>query len=162
MSKFLHVTGSILENLVRTRYRVNIVPTKLIQIKLSMAKNQNPFIWITSFNPFCPGGDQIDPHLFWADITGKLPGQSGWNFLTFPIYPLTKDLNKEIFYFFYGGTPTFAPERGGSPKNEPPWLPMTSLFYCRIFFYCKNGDVRKTRRNLHRLRRVKLGQIRSN
>ena len=29
------------------------------------------------------------------------------------------------------------------PKNDPPWLPITPIFQCRILFYYKNGGVCK-------------------
>ena len=47
---------------------------------------------------------------------------------------------------FWGAPPLLAPQSAASPKMTTPALPMTPLFYCRILFYSKNGDVcKKTR-----------------
>ena len=54
--------------------------------------------------------------------------------------------NWNVFDFSYNGFmvyPHFGPSKCGVSKNETPALPMTLLFYCRILFYFKNGDVCK-------------------
>ena len=79
------------------------------------------------------GGGQIDPHFFLAFITAKRLGQSGWNFLTFPAYPLTKDLTKKI-WIFLGGVPPFGPSEGEAAKNDPQSLPMTQFFFMQNLF----------------------------
>ena len=55
--------------------------------------------------------------------------------------------------FFWGGTPISAPQITVSPKMSTPEPPMTPLFYCRILFYSKNGDVCK---KLERQCRIRL------
>ena len=62
--------------------------------------------------------------------------------LTFPILTLRRFLTKN-FEIFWGGTPISAPQITVSQKMSTPELPMTPLFYCRILFYSKNGDVCK-------------------
>ena len=79
------------------------------------------------------GGGQIDPHFFCAFLTAKRPGKSGWNFLTFPIYPLTKDLTKKI-WIFLGGTPPLAPQRGGPTKKWPPVTAYDPIFSMQNLF----------------------------
>ena len=79
-------------------------------------------------------GGQIDPHFFWAFITAKRPGQSGWYFFTFPVYPLTKDLTKKID-FFMGGTPPLAPQRGRPTKKRPPITAYDPIFFNAESFY---------------------------
>ena len=87
-----------------------------------------------SLNPFCSGGGgQIDPHFFWAFITAKRPGQSGWNFLTFPVYLLTNDLTKKN-WFFEGGTPPLAPQMGRPTKKWPPIITYDPIFLMQNLF----------------------------
>ena len=50
------------------------------------------------------------------------------------------------------GTPDLPPRSAVSPKMTTPALPMTPLFYCRIFFYLKNVDVCKKKLELNMLR----------
>ena len=58
-----------------------------------------------------------------------------WQFIS--IYLLTK--YKKKWFFLVGGTPLLAPKKVKPPKNDPPWLPITPIFYCRILFSYKNG-----------------------
>ena len=86
-------------------------PSRTVFRKWNITKVNMSLLKIKIFNPIC----QIDPHFFCAFFTAKRPGKSGWNFLTFPIYPLTKDLTKKIWIFL----------EGAQPRNDPPSLPMT-------------------------------------
>ena len=37
----------------------------------------------------------------------------------------------------------FGPLKTEAPQNDPPWLPITPIFHCRILFYYKNGGICK-------------------
>ena len=60
--------------------------------------------------------------------------------LTFHIMASRKCLTRN-FENFLRGTPIFAPQSSVFPKMRTSALPMTPLFYYRILFYLKNGDV---------------------
>ena len=73
------------------------------------------------------GGGSNWTTLSWTFIMAKRPGQSGWNFLTFPVYLLTKDLSKKNGIFL-GGYPPSAPQMGRPTKKRPPITAYDPIF----------------------------------
>ena len=69
---------------------------------------------------------------------------STWNFLTIPIYMLTKDF--KILKKF-GGTPHLAPQKL-SPQNHPPMTTYNPYFLLQIPFLLSNKDVYKKKQYL--------------
>ena len=68
--------------------------------------------------------------------------KSGWNVFDFSYNDCKKIFNQEVWFFFWvGGTPILAPQSVVSPKMSTPAQPMIPLFYCRILFCPKNGNV---------------------
>ena len=78
-------------------------------------------------------------------ITAWQLNVSGWNFLTFPIYTLTKDFRKKIWNFFRG-YPPFGPLK---PVSDQKWPPMTPddppILMHNPFLHKKCGCWQKTR-----------------
>ena len=88
---------------------------------------------------------QTDKNFFLAFLMAKRLIERVWNFLTFPIYMLTKDFRKKIWHFLRG-YPHFGPPKLVSDQKWPTMTPYDHpILMQNHFLHKKWGCLQKTR-----------------